>query len=336
MSTARRTIEFYDRHFDLLDYCIFDSENATYEFDYMTLSPNVLTIPKILNLEIGAYLYSNNIQGVIDSFEYINGQTAISYYPLLKLLDVNVYHDRTILSASLLNFFKMLIEDNLINNSDDTQNVYGMNVSIDQHTHDHFNAALNIVDNINNIYTLLTKALKKYNLIIVSELVPSDKKINMVISICEDYHRIKAKQPYVIDYDIYIKPENNGINKFIAVWKNDETKVETFYKNSAQEYSKFTTEYIEAMEYEEFLTAAKDRANDLFAYNDTSNYISITVFKKSNLYKDFKIGEIGLIEHEDKTYQAILTKISMQSEVIEYVFGSIRLDLTDKLLLGGL
>lgn len=336
MSAARKTVEFYNRYFDLTDYCGFDSEKEPYSYDYMTLSPNTVTIPKILNIEIGGYLYSSNIQGVISSFEYADGQTAVSYYPLIKLLDVNVFHDRTKLQPSIFNFFKAMIEDNLVNNKDSSQNIPGLNVSIDKYSVDYSSAALNIVDNVNNIYELLVKALKKYNLCVVAELAPYDKKINMTIAIFDTYHRIKAKTPYVVYYDIFIKPENDGINKFIAVWKDDETKVLTFLKNENQEYSKFTTEYVDGENYEDFYAAALDKSYELFAYDDTSNYISITVLKDNNLYKDLKIGEIGLIEHEDKVYKAVLTKISTEGKLIEYVFGSVRLNLTDKLLLGGI
>lgn len=338
MKTVHK-VEIYDRNFNLKDFSGFNYGEDDVNIDYLTVTKNVLSVGKLINAENGDFLYSTSgIQGVIDSVEYSNGQTLISYKPLLSLFDVSVYFRRERLSASLIGFFETMITDTFVTNEDVSQNIPGLTVISTASVLDIKNATLNIVDDINNILTLLQKALKKYRLCVVMRLLPYEKKLEAELFINQNTREIIANKPYVIDSEIYIKPSNGGVNKIIAYWKeHEEDSISPLIvkKDVAQDVSRPITKYYDGEDAESFAEKVMEDSYDMFSYDESSNYISVTIDSGSNLYGGYEIGDLSIILFEKTRYTAVLTQIITGDGVTQYVFGTIRLNLTDKLLLGG-
>lgn len=332
-------IEIYNRTFNFKDMCAYEHNSVEVNTDYLTLSSNTLTVPKLLKAQNGDYIYSTSgIQGIVDSVEYSKGQTEVTYKPMHSLFDVDVYYKSSALSSSLVGFFEGMIKNTFINNEDSTQNIEGLTVEC-YTENDVKNATLNIVDNINNIFTLLQKALKKYRLYLDIDLQPYEKKIVARLKINDKTRYIIAEKPYVVDSEIYIKPSNKGINKLIGYWQGHEDDSASPYivkKDDEQTFSKSTTKYYYGEDADEFRENVKNDSYELFSYDETSNFISVTINSNSYLYSGYGIGDLGVIIYDNIRYTAILTQITTGKGLTEYVFGDIRLNLTDKLLLGGL
>ncbi|MBO5934080.1 MAG: hypothetical protein J6Q94_01190 [Clostridia bacterium] len=328
-------IRIYDRNFNKKDIASVDSDSVANKIDYLTLAPSIMTIPKIVNVGFEDYIYSDSIQGIVNSVDYIDGKTIIVFLPMLSLLDVTAFYDRGLLGSSLLDFFGNMIDSTLKSNADDSQNIPGLEILNFSTVVDVSNATLNIVDNVNNIYELAVKAFNKYRLVVDVDLQPEDKRIVVSLKINQNERYIQAKQPFVIDSEVFIQPNNQGINKLVGVWREHEPKTYTVKKSDAQDVSRPITEYFDGETEDEFQQNVKDRSYELFAYDETSNYIAVVINSDSNLYSGFSIGDLTTIRHENVEYAALLTQITKEAGLTTYIFGTIRLNLTDKLILGG-
>ncbi len=330
-----REIRIYDRNFNKKDIFGVDGDSIANKIDYLTLAPSIITVPKIVNVGFEDYIYSDSIQGVVNSVDYIDGKTTISYLPMLSLLNVDTFYDRGLLGGSLIVFFREMIDSTLRSNTDESQNIPGLEIQTYSTVADVTNATLNIVDNVNNIYELGVKAFNKYRLVIDVELQPEDERIVVSLKINQNTRYIQARPPFVIDSEVFIQPNNQGINKLVGVWREHESQTYTVKKNDSQAVSRPTTEYFDGETEAEFQQNVKNRSYDLFAYDETSNYISVVINSDSNLYSGFSIGDLTTIHHENVEYTALLTQITKEAGLTTYIFGTIRLNLTDKLIQGG-
>lgn len=355
MSSVLSKLEIFDKNFNLKDYAAFDLSQFDINFDMLTLASNSVTLSKTLDVESGDYIYcTQGLQGIVDNVDYQDGQTTITFLPLLSYFDVSIfmaiYSFKPVTDngekISMLEAFEKIININFGSSQTDvSQQIKGLNIEVDKNNGDIENAALYIVSNINNFYEIIKKAFSKYRFICDFDLQPYDKKIVLTLKLSNTSVQINAEQPFVVSQEIFIKPSNNGINKFIAYWDGhlgEDGSILTYKKDQNQEYSKVTTESIQADEYIDFVEAAANRAYELFNTDelssvevDISNYITVTVIDGGGLYQDLQVGDYGTIYYKNKTYKAVLTAITKGNGVIKYTFGNIRIDLTDILILGG-
>lgn len=328
-------LRIYDRNFIKKDIAGVDGDSVANKIDYLTLAPSTITIPKIVNVSFDDYIYSDSIQGIVNGVDYVDGKTIIVYLPMLSLLNVDTFYDRGLLGSSLLDFFSNMIDSTLKINADDSQNIPGLEIQNFSTVADVTDATLNMVDNVNNIYELAVKAFNKYRLVIDVDLQPEDKRIAVTLQINQNERYIQARQPFVVDSEVFIQPNNQGINKLVGVWREHEPQTYTVKKNDAQAVSRPTTEYFYGETEAEFQQNVKNRSYELFAYDETSNYIAVIINSDSNLYSGFSIGDLTTIRYENVEYTALLTQITKEAGLTTYIFGTIRLNLTDKLILGG-
>lgn len=328
-------LRIYDRNFNKKDIASVDGDSVANKIDYLTLAPSTITIPKIVNVGFEDYIYSDSIQGIVNGVDYVDGKTIIAYLPMLSLLDIKTFHDKSQLSGSLLSYFNDMIENALRSNADESQNIPGLVILDYSGIADVTNATLNIVDNVNNIYELAVKAFNKYRLVIDVDLQPEDERIAVTLQINQNERYIQAKRPFVIDSEVFIQPNNQGVNKLVGVWREHEPQIYTVKKNDSQAISRPTTEYFDGETEAEFQQNVKNRSYELFAYDETSNYIAVVINSDSNLYSGFSIGDLATIRYENVEYTALLTQITKEAGLTTYIFGTIRLNLTDKLILGG-
>jgi hypothetical protein len=83
----------------------------------------------------------------------------------------------------------------------------------------------------------------------------------------------------------------------------------------------------------EFYTKAAERAAAIFQSAEFNNLIELTVKKTDGLVHDIAIGQTVNIIKNGTTYPATLTAWESSGDLIKYIFGAVRIDLTKQLKL---
>jgi len=83
----------------------------------------------------------------------------------------------------------------------------------------------------------------------------------------------------------------------------------------------------------EFYTKAAERAAAIFQAAEFNNLIELTVKNTDGLVHDIAIGETLNIIKNGNTYPATLTAWETSGDLIKYIFGAVRIDLTKQLKL---
>lgn len=242
-------IKIFSRDFAYKDYAAV--EKPQYAFDYLTLEPVQVMVPKIIECEEGDYVKVGQYAGIAKAVTFGKKTTIIALVPLLSLFNISCYYDRLQLyNVPIETFFADMIKQEFVNNADTVQNIPGLSVET---LTDTLNCKLNLVDDVNNIYELAVKALTKYKMVINLELLPEQQKLKCTI----EQNRmqttyIKADLPNILEQRIDLQNEYGKCNKYTAV---DRRGLEQNYTIYADDYAAPAfpkTEYIETGSVEEF------------------------------------------------------------------------------------
>lgn len=324
-------------------------EDQKYEFDYMSLDTNTLTVPGHLEAYRKNYIQIRTdikiIQGIITAVEYQKLETKIQYKDLLSILDVDVYKNRTELeSMAAEKFLGEMIEDNFISNEDALQNITGLRMV---YTSETINATLNITDNIHNIYELALRAFRKYGIVISMELNIMAKSLTCTIGTRELYSKtIEADLKNILDVDVTIKENDEAVNKVIVIGEYDEnselygqTRIRTFYLDATTGEASSTPmkrvlpvvfEYKTLTINEEtFEDDAHQTAADIIYQEEYDNSIKVTLGKDDPLHRvgDYAIGQPCTVIKDGVQYKTIYTGWRWD-KTVTLMFGVMRKEYT--------
>lgn len=326
-----RKVEIYSIDFEPKDFFLIDPNDYEIDWDYVTLSSSTVTSTKSLNIDCGDYIFCKDVfSGIVDSIEENEGLFDISFIPLYSIFDVTLrIRDDFLEGISLIQGFALIVRQNFINPDEETQKIPYMRVQENFDFGDiDYGARLVLEDNICNLWELFLQAFNKYRLVCEIDFSPPEQKFVVTIRLSNKTQTIIAKPPHILSVDVLIKPESL-VNMLVAYWDgHPEADPFRIKKDYNQKHSKIQTESITADTEDGFKLAAADKADELFAYDNSDNNITITTVKNS-FFNNLFFGDIGEIKHDGKTYNAMLTQITDEGGQRKLVFGNIRANLTD-------
>lgn len=317
-------------------------ESPEIQFDYLTLEKTSIKAVKIdakkgdfvsVSDQNGKVVY----QGIVDDVNYDKSGVTIAAQPLLSIFDADVYFQRS-QSSKIEQFIAGIITDNFVNSDDDLQNISGLTVTTTTET----SGALNLKDNIHNLYEIITKALTAYGIVVTVSLDPQKKALKATIGKVNTQAVVEADLKSVIEKNIIIGDSYGQLNKVIIYNKADETQKVTYYLHQDGKIDTDDTERITPVFFAnqfletdgEFATAAYQKAYDVLSPQKYDNMIEITVRNNCSVIDAYmEIGTEATVLDGDKSYGTILTGISRTSETTKLTFGVVRADLTKILIL---
>lgn len=351
-------IEIFDTSFNLVQH--YNSGVIEYDFDYLSTVENSVLIAFDENVQKGDYIRimnsADNYFGYITAIqvnEKVQGFSEIRFKPFISLFDAQILFDTTLQGSqtSLEDAIAGYIRAYWINNSDSSQNIFGLQVETISSTlgwgfhitsdQKGLNKAI-----INFMTSIIRRALTKYQVGLYVEANVQAKTITVKIGI-KDYSTfyIEADLPNVIEKSIVLNENAKDTNKLVIYDQADLATNITYYKHPDGSYDTSNTNRIipviyaitsvTAVEGETFADAAEDAADKQFDTDSFNNLIELTVQNDDGLVQPetLSIGQLVNIITNGTSYGSILTGIE-RSEKTKLIFGTIRLDLT-KILKGG-
>lgn len=340
------SIEIYDRNLNFKGFSEVITQSV--KFDYLELEKSEVKVIKsscsykkgdfIRLMKVGSV--SSIMDGCITAVTEEKYYTTYEFKHLLSLLDVDVSFNREDLKTKTLErFIADIIENNYKNNDDDLQNIP---VDVNIKSAGILNSALNLKDNIHNLYEIIIKSFEKYNIVIQSYIDISSRKIVFEIDeINSSKLNLEMNLPNILDSYFMLKDNQDSINKITLVNKDNETQRIIYYlleddsitedKDHIKRIKpvKFTYEYIQSSE--DFSEKAHQKAVDRLKKAKYNNLIEIVTLANNRVIdvSNLKIGQIFNIITDTQTIESILTGYETISEnKIKLIFGKLRIDLT--------
>ena len=327
-------------------------EKQKYEFDYMALGTNELSANGYLEAYKRNYIQIKSgtgcIQGIITGVEYKKLETRIQYRPLLSILDTEVYRERSeLLRTSAEKFIGEMLESNFATNEDTLQNIPGLRIEYGSET---LEAALNLTDNIHNIYELALRAFRKYGIVISMELSVMGKSLVCRIGKPELPEKtIEAELKNILDADISLKETDDVVNKVIVVGEYSEENVaygqikeRTFYLDTSTGLPSSTPEKrcepvvfqykVITIDEETFEDDAYEAAAEILYQEEYDNAIKIKVRDSDPLYSSekFRIGQPCTVLKNGVAYRTVFTRWTW-NQTVTLLLGIKRTEYTKKM-----
>ena len=308
------------------------------EYDYLSLGKSSITVQDlraekgdfaIITDGYGAEIYS----GIVDDIIREKKKVQITIKPLISIFDCDAKFDRTT-SAHIEQFLAGIVQDNFISSGDVLQDVTGMAVRTTSDTL----GALNLKDDIHNIYDIMSSALTGYGIVVNMSLRPQQKEIICTIGKEMATATIEADLPCIIDKSITIGDSYGKINKITIYNKADAAQFATYYLHPDGSISNsdadritpvfFSAAFVETSA-DEFSGKAYAQAYNTLAAQKYDNLIEITCADNCRLIpSDMRIGTTATIYSGGNAYSSILTGLSRRRGLRTLVFGFVRADLT--------
>ena len=323
--------EFFDPQINYK--CMSPIPAPNINYDYLTIAKTTLTVPKIMDIQRGWYAHvtqgSNVIyQGIVTSVEQNKNITKVTCKPLLSLFDVQAYQDRTLIySVSIEQFIETIIDNLYVNTTDNVQKIPGLKVTTKTETN---GVKLNLKDNIHNLHDILVKSLEIANIVVDVTLYPQNKSIDVVIANYSEYpiRTIESDLKNIISRDFVLRDDYGIVNKIIIINEDNEAEQATYYADDYAPPSVWEIDYISISDDETFADKAAERAAEALAKKDFDNLIEISVKQDDKIVNNMSIGQKCKIIKNKTVYTSVLTGYEIKNNIITYIFGSIRMDLT--------
>lgn len=317
-------------------------ESPEIQFDYLTLEKTSIKAVKIdakkgdfvsVSDQNGKVVY----QGIVDDVNYDKSGVSISAQPLLSVFDADVYFQRS-QSSKIEQFIAGIITDNFVSSDDNLQNISGLSVTTTTET----SGALNLKDNIHNLYEIITKALTAYGIVVSVSLDPQKKTLITTVGKVQTDAVVEADLKSVIEKNIIVGDSYGQLNKVVIYNKADETQKVTYYLHPDGKIDTEDTERITPVFFAnqfletdgDFATEAYQKAYDALSPQKYDNMIEITVRNDCSVIDAYmEIGTEATVLDGDKSYGTILTGIARTNETTKLTFGVVRADLTKILIL---
>lgn len=324
-------IECYDRNYSLR--CWSPAVYNGFSYDYLTLETNTVTSIRKIYPQKGDFVKlivnDTSRDGIVSDVDNSGLTTLITIKPLESLFDVKVYKDRNELDRiSLENFLKSLIESARVSNADSGANIPGVRFEITSTTN---SAKLYLQDNIQEIWNIAIKALKKYGVIISAKLEADG--ICVTIGTVEDSVTIEADGKNILSKAFSLQDDYGQVNTCLIINKNNEMQQKRYYSSDYALPSVWEMKYIEC-DTEAFDTEANNAASDLLSKSEFNNLIEIGVREDDKIIRNRNIGCRAMIISKNMAIPSILTGYSISNNgLITLIFGAVRLDLSKILLI---
>ena len=300
-----------------------------HKFDYLSDDTSKLKIKKITASQ-GDYIRITASEGmyygIVTSCEFKNSYYELKYKQFLTLTDVNVHFNKEdLLTKSLEEFIAGIFTTTFGTNADTMQNLKGLTVIYSDET---FGAILELNENIDNLYDILTAALINYGVVVYFAF--DVKKKSVTIRIKKNPAKtivIEAGLPNIIDKSMTFKKKEGSLNKLTVYNSNDETQCISFYAlqdgtittdNTASTRIQpviFDTVFVEytAGDNKTFEEKAYEKAFTKLTAAVYDNLIEIECNHDDSLIKplSLEIGQKVIIRHEGYGYSTILTGIQI-------------------------
>ena len=352
------SIEVYDSNLNCIYHDNIDS--VSYEFDYLSMKENKITVDLNDTIAKGNYIRITNDTysyfGVVSTIDKSVNNMVIGYKPFTFLFTSNFIFDTSKQGTNtvLETYIKQVIESNYKNNSDTLQNIailgsitttssttnWGFNIKSDK---EGMNRAL-----IRLYDVLLTRAFNKYGVVVNAIPDFANRVVNLEIGKVDtnDLY-IEAELPNILSKNIVIKNASDDINKAVMVNTSNYSNTINYYLHSDGTYNTTNSDRITPVisEYvpvdlqdgKTFSQCAQEQATNTFGAIEYSNLIELEVLNDDNLVKplDIQIGQKVNVLYKGVSYPSILSGFNRNLTTL-LTFGSIRLDLTKLIKTGGI
>lgn len=349
-------VEFFNRSMQYVGGTVTDS--IAYEYDYLSVSVNSLTIVKVDGVSIGDYIRIAGapvtLCGIVEGIELSKESklVSISYSPLTSVLDVDCLFDTNLqggvntLEATLADIISSLYKAN----PDTLQNIPGLTVTTTSST---LNWGFNLKSThegmhkciINLWASVISKALLKYGVLVSMDLDLAEKKVRCVIGkIVSSQRFIEADLPNIIEKNLIIDAVSGSANKLVVYNAGDYSATMTYYLHSDGTYDKTNADRVlpvnlalkdvQVEEGSSFASAADSVAGEVLGGAMLDNLIELTVLPGDRLVlpEALAIGQSVKIYSNGVAYTSILTGYQL-TDRFKLIFGNIRRDLTK--MIGG-
>ena len=350
MNTLPYNVEIFNRNYELLQH--YNVDSVDYKFDYMSLSETVICIPFTNNVSIGDYIRvqndSHEFSGYITRLsvdETLEGFTNVAFKPFLGLFDVDVMFtvaDQG--SDPLEDTLSDYIKAYFVNNSDTSQNIYGLEVETISSTASWTffleESEQGTGKTIVNLLSVIRSALTKYNVAVYITPNFETKKLHVEIGDKQlSSFTIEADLPSVIKRAVTVNENKSDVNKLIVYAQSNMTTSQIYYLHPDGTYDTTNSNRITPVIYEiqtvsvsgsqTFVGEAQKAADKLFGNNKKENLIEITIQQDNKMVNpdDLEIGQAVTVITNGKAYVSIFTGYEIK-DVTKLIFGTIRLDLT--------
>ena len=316
-----------------------------YKYDYLSVENSKLKIKKIIASE-GDYLKITSKEGmyygIVTSCEFKNSYYELKYKQFISITDVNVHFNKDdLITMSLEEWIAKIITETFGNNTDAKQNLIGLTVIYIAET---FGAIMDLNENIDNFYDILTTALVSYGVVVYFAFDAKKKAVTVTVKKNTDKNIcIEAGLPNIIDKNLTFKKKEGSLNKLTVYNSNDETQLTSYYAledgtiTTDQEATTrilpviFDTVFVEytAGDSKTFEEKAYEKAFTKLTPPVYDNLIEIECNHDDALIKPMliEIGQQVTIIHQGIGYQTILTGKEIE-KTTKLIFGAVRLDLT--------
>lgn len=338
MQTAYR-VELFSR--DMQFRAFAPIERPEVRFDYLTLEGFAITAPPVpvekgdiaqITDSMGRVVY----QGIVNAI--VRDTTlSIGLLPLLSLFDLSVTYDRTDLQTGALeSFLAGVIHELYITNPDTLQRL-PMTVQTISST----SSALNIKSNVHELYDIITQAFTQYGVVVSAEFLPQERVIAVRIGTTPSEVVIEAGLRNVLEKNIVIGDNYGRVNKLTLIDKTDESVRVTYYLHADKTVNTTDTDRMvpvfsaaEYVESEDFAADAPARARERLSPQGYDNLIELTYRRGDRLVpaEFLPIGAVARII-DGGVYRSVLTGYEQAEQTIKLIFGNVRIDLTQKLIL---
>lgn len=317
---------------------------AYFKTDYLSPANNKVELRDIV-AEQGDYIVITGEKqhvGVVTSHTAKNEVHEVQYKPLITMLDVNIYMDRSRLNqVSLEEWLAEQINATFRDNEDGLQNIIGMEAVPVPHT---YNAVITMENNIGNLFEIVKEALLLYKVVVDFSINIQKKKLTVLVKTAtSDTPVIESDLPNILNKNFTLKQADETFNKMLVYNEMDESQVAIFYMLQDGTISSEAavdgrivpvipqSTYISYQENEEktFEEAAYEQAFSSLAKEKENCLIEIEVVNGDKLVKPelLEIGQSVRIIRQNREYNTILTGKN-EEKTTTLIFGAVRLELT--------
>lgn len=352
---TRYRAEVYDNEFNFISYGAVSAKDI--RADYLTDETSTVTVPEIIDAEVGNYINvredgSIYATGIVTNVAYDENKTTISFTDFMTLLNIDLQEDTSVFESTAVELWYYNKLTDLFSGDDTYQTLTGFTCTYTSETYISYTRTVELVDGqvpyeTVNLYTLMQKLLKKYNLLFVWTVDFSAKTINLNIGELDtsDVWQLKLGLADTPDFTIDIHTIEGTYNKIKYYNVEDSTSTVTYYLHSDGTVdTDSTTDRITPVTYTEKTaqadtTVGSEKTFEQVALADAGssmrnydyNHQIVVTFNASSKLVD--VGEIGqlynLVTPEGVSYNTVLTGFEeVNSKYLKMVFGYVRTDLT--------
>lgn len=356
-------VEVFHRDFSFVhNYTV---EDITYKYDYLTPVENEVMMSYNANVKMGDYIVlqseERRYEGVISSIKIINKDyMTVGYYQLNKLFEFPVYVDRRYQQGDICAGTKSIesiiydaIKDafidgkcqadggGYISGTDDLQKIPGLaltkttdtmvwNVGLSTDTY-HFNVDIWKGD----IFDLISRALKGCSVGVITKLDIQAQKVYCSIGVLNSTPTtIETDLPQILAKNIVENDTTMMCNKFVLNMPSESGyPPKVYYRHSdgtwdMTDSDRLTPVIVDYGEPASDIYEGDTVETRLFNQYGALNYVNLIELTTPMDVYGLEFGDIANVIVGNNTYVSMLTGYEIHGDIIKYIFGMLRLDLT--------